>query len=382
MAGVIFEKVSKTFEQTVVIPGLDLVIEDAEFVSLLGPSGCGKTTSLRMLAGLEQPTSGRILIGGRTVNNLPPSQRDIAMVFQSYALYPHMSVAENILYPLKKRGVPKSEHAGRLKAVADLLQLAQLLKRTPKQLSGGQQQRVALGRALVRDPQVFLLDEPLSNLDAKLRAHMRAELIELHQRLGKTMIYVTHDQLEAMTMSTRIAVMKGGLLQQFATPSDIYHRPANAFVAGFVGTPSMSLADAELVCTEGSAVLRLQDMVLPLRADYLIDGAMKSGEVTIGLRPEDVLLGSGAHRGIIKVIEPTGHETIVIMVAGGVPFTARVPGEMLGRPGDTVPIDFRLDRIHVFDRHTGARLNRDRDDASSRAFPSRTGDALPMRIAN
>jgi multiple sugar transport system ATP-binding protein len=219
VAGVRFNNVRKAFGAAVAVAGLDLQIGEGEFVSLLGPSGCGKTTTLRMLAGLEYPTGGEIWIGDRVVNEVPPGKRDIAMVFQSYALYPHMSVAQNIAYPLKKRGVPKSERVQLVNRTAELLQLGALLHRKPKELSGGQQQRVALGRALVREPKVFLLDEPLSNLDAKLRAHMRAELIELHARIGKTMVYVTHDQLEAMTMSNRIAVMQAGVLQQFATPS-------------------------------------------------------------------------------------------------------------------------------------------------------------------
>ena len=260
MAAVSFEKVRKAFGKVVAIPELDLAIAAGEFVSLLGPSGCGKTTTLRMLAGLDQPTGGRIRIGERIVNDLPPAARDIAMVFQSYALYPHMTVAENIAYPLKKRGVPRSERPAKVKAVAELLQLGPLLDRKPRQLSGGQQQRVALGRALVREPKVFLLDEPLSNLDAKLRAHMRAELIELHRRLGKTMVYVTHDQLEAMTMSTRIAVMQGGVLQQFGTPAEIYHRPANVFVAGFIGTPSMTLVDGKLEARDGKPMLRIGEI--------------------------------------------------------------------------------------------------------------------------
>src|SRR5579859_5379390 len=223
MAGISIEKLCKAFGPVVAVRDLELEIAEGEFVSLLGPSGCGKTTTLRMLAGLDFPTSGSIRIGGRVVNDLPPGKRDIAMVFQSYALYPHMSVAENIAYPLRKRGVPRRERDAKVMEVARLLRLEALVDRKPRHLSGGQQQRVALVRALVREPQVFLLDEPLSNLDAKLRAHMRAELIELHRRIGKTMVYVTHDQLEAMTMSDRIAILHGGRLQQVASPDDIYH---------------------------------------------------------------------------------------------------------------------------------------------------------------
>ena len=246
MSGIRLAKVGKRFGDVVAVEELDLDIEAGEFVSILGPSGCGKSTLLRMLAGLEQPSNGTISIDGKVVDNLPPAERNIAMVFQTYALYPHMTVAGNIEYPLKKRRVPRAERARRVRKAAATLELEALLQRKPRELSGGQQQRVALGRALVRDPAVFLLDEPLSNLDAKLRAHMRAELIRLHRRIGRTMVYVTHDQLEAMTMSQRIAVLRDGRLQQFAPPRDIYARPGNDFVAGFVGTPSMNLLDGHL----------------------------------------------------------------------------------------------------------------------------------------
>ena len=359
MASVTFDSVRKTFGETVAIPGLDLAIGSGEFVSLLGPSGCGKTTTLRMLAGLEQPTSGEISIGDRPVNDVAPAQRDIAMVFQSYALYPHMNVAENIAYPLRKRGVPKAERPAKVKAVADLLQLGPLLTRKPKQLSGGQQQRVALGRALVRDPQVFLLDEPLSNLDAKLRAHMRAELIELHRRLGKTMVYVTHDQLEAMTMSTRIAVMRDGVLQQFATPAEIYHWPANAFVAGFIGTPAMTIADGEIAFDQGQGILQIGSLTLDLPPGHLIDRSMGKRPVIFAVRPEDILIGNGQARATVRIVEPTGHESIVLVRAGGVDFTVRMPGDARLSPGETIPLEFRRERIHVFDRDTGRRLNTD-----------------------
>ena len=360
MVGVVFDKVRKMFGGVEAIPALDLAIADGEFVSLLGPSGCGKTTTLRMLAGLERPTSGRILIGDRVVNELPPGRRDIAMVFQSYALYPHMTVGENIAYPLRKRGMPRAERPARVRAVAELLELGALLDRKPRQLSGGQQQRVALGRALVRDPQVFLLDEPLSNLDAKLRAHMRAELIELHQRIGKTMVYVTHDQLEAMTMSSRIAVMKAGVLQQFATPAEIYHRPANAFVAGFIGTPSMSLVDAELSIDAGRSAVRFGTVAVALPDGHLTAAAAGVSALTIGVRPEDILIGEGAYTGTVRVVEPAGHESIVIVEAGGIALTVRVAGDRLLRPGETVPLHFRTERMHVFARDGGHRLNADR----------------------
>ena len=364
MVTVTFDKVRKAFGATVAIPGLDLAIASGEFVSLLGPSGCGKTTTLRMLAGLEQPTAGQIFIGDKTVNNLAPSERDIAMVFQSYALYPHMSVRENIAYPLRKRGVPKAARPAMVKAAADLLQLGPLLDRKPRQLSGGQQQRVALGRALVREPKVFLLDEPLSNLDAKLRAHMRAELIELHRRLGKTMVYVTHDQLEAMTMSTRIAVMQGGILQQFATPAEIYHRPANTFVAGFIGTPSMTLADGEIMMDQGRPVLKLGTLTLDLPPDHLNERPDGVRRVTVAVRPEDIIIGAGAISGSVRLVEPTGHESIVLVNVGDVGFTVRVAGDTVVTAGETIPLDLRRERIHVFDRETGRRLNADRAAAA------------------
>ena len=356
MVAVTFDKVRKMFGPVVAIPALDLAIRSGEFVSLLGPSGCGKTTTLRMLAGLEQPSDGRILIGDKVVNDEPPAARDIAMVFQSYALYPHMTVAENIAYPLRKRGVPRAERPAKVKVVADLLQLGPLLDRKPRQLSGGQQQRVALGRALVREPKVFLLDEPLSNLDAKLRAHMRAELIELHRRLGKTMVYVTHDQLEAMTMSTRIAVMQGGELQQFDTPAEIYHRPANRFVASFIGTPAMTLADGTVSMDGRQFMLRLGELAiaLPIKA---LDLKERTGKVTIGVRPEDVLIGTGEDKAMIRIVEPTGHESIVTLDAGGISFTARIPGDRRLAAGETVPFELRRDKIHVFDQASGRRLN-------------------------
>jgi multiple sugar transport system ATP-binding protein len=264
MADVVFSNVRKAFGNFVAVDDLNLSIEQGEFVSLLGPSGCGKTTTLRMLAGLEFPTSGEIRIGDRVVNDVEPGKRDIAMVFQSYALYPHMTVAKNIAYPLKKRGVPRAEREQMVAKAAEMLQLTPLLDRKPRQLSGGQQQRVALGRALVRDPKVFLLDEPLSNLDAKLRGYMRAELVELHARLGRTMVYVTHDQLEAMTMSDRIAIMLDGKLQQFAPPQEVYRAPANRFVAGFIGTPSMNLIDGELRQENGNWVFEAPGLTLPV----------------------------------------------------------------------------------------------------------------------
>ena len=359
MVNVVFDRVQKAFGPVVAIPDLNLEIASGEFVSLLGPSGCGKTTTLRMLAGLEQPTGGQIRIGERPVNNVAPGERDIAMVFQSYALYPHMSVSQNIAYPLKKRGVPKAEHPARIKAVSDLLQLGPLLERKPKQLSGGQQQRVALGRALVRDPKVFLLDEPLSNLDAKLRAHMRTELIELHRRLGKTMVYVTHDQLEAMTMSTRIAVMHGGNLQQFGTPSEIYNRPVNTFVASFIGTPSMTLVDADLLLEDGLK-LKLGSTIFDIPETLLAAPPPGALPITLGIRPENIVLGGGEGMATIRLVEPTGHESIVTLDIDGKPAIVRAPGDTKLQTGESVRFDLRRDRLHFFDRDSGLRLNSDR----------------------
>ncbi len=344
MTGVSFRQVRKAFGGSVAVQSLDLDIAEGEFVSLLGPSGCGKTTTLRMLAGLESLTSGEISIGGRIVNDVAPGARDIAMVFQSYALYPHMTVGENIAYPLKKRGVPKPEREQRVRQAAEMLKLTELLARKPRQLSGGQQQRVALGRALVRDPKVFLLDEPLSNLDAKLRAHMRAELIELHARLKRTFIYVTHDQLEAMTMSNRIAVMHEGILQQIGSPKEVYDQPANLFVAGFIGAPSMNMFRGRI---DGA---RFRHPALELH----ITGA--TGEIIVGVRPEDITLGTGPHQAIVRVLEPAGHETLVIMDAGGDQMIARARPDSQFTPGEAIAFELRLDRLHAFEAATGKRL--------------------------
>jgi len=343
-----FERVRKVFGSNVVVRELDLTIHHGEFLSLLGPSGCGKTTTLRMLAGLEFPTSGAISIGGRVVNEVAPGARDIAMVFQSYALYPHMTVAENIAYPLKKRGVPKAERGAQVQRVAEMLHLGPLLSRKPRQLSGGQQQRVALGRALVREPRVFLLDEPLSNLDAKLRAHMRAELIELHQRVGRTFVYVTHDQLEAMTMSDRIAVMHEGVLQQIATPAEVYNRPANLFVAGFIGSPTMNLLHgAAQAGAFAHPALRLP-----------FAGAAPAAEkLVLGVRPEDVVIGEGPFAARVRLVEPHGHEQIAQLdLAGGDTLTIRADAARLLTAGEALRFDLRAARLHLFDSEAGTRI--------------------------
>lgn len=360
--GINLERVSKSFGKVRAVDALDLEIKKGEFVSILGPSGCGKTTLLRMLAGLEQPTEGTISIDGAVVNDLPPSKRNIAMVFQTYALYPHMTVAGNIEYPLKKRRMPKAERAQRVNEVASVLQLDQLLQRKPSELSGGQQQRVALGRALVRDPAVFLLDEPLSNLDAKLRSHMRAELIQLHRRIKRTMVYVTHDQLEAMTMSDRIAVIRDGKLQQFASPHDIYSRPRNEFVAGFIGTPSMNLIEGRLVGTGSGRVFRSGGWTLPIGTVALADNAESGGvelPVTIGFRPEDIVFDGAGDEAQVAVVEPTGYEVIVVFVYHGHEIFGRMSPDTRLQPDDVVRLAPRVDKLHIFAASDGRRINKD-----------------------
>ena len=357
MADVVLSNVQKKFGTFTAVEDLNLDIRQGEFISLLGPSGCGKTTTLRMLAGLEFPTGGEIRIGDRVVNDLAPGERDIAMVFQSYALYPHMSVGQNIAYPLKKRRVPRAERAALVAKTAEMLQLTPLLNRKPKELSGGQQQRVALGRALVRDPKVFLLDEPLSNLDAKLRGYMRAELIELHQRLGRTMVYVTHDQLEAMTMSDRIAVMEGGRLQQFAPPQEVYRAPANRFVAGFIGTPGMNIVDGELRQVGGRWLFEAPGLSVEARN---LGPDTRPGPAAMGVRPEGLSIGTGPIEGVVQLVEQTGHENItVVRVGKDLRMTGRTAPDQLWRAGAPVQIGVDADQAHFFAAGpTGRRLNK------------------------
>lgn len=359
MSGLTLRSVTKAFGSTKAVDALDLEVGEREFVSILGPSGCGKTTLLRMLAGLEQPDSGEILIGDRVVNDLPPARRDIAMVFQTYALYPHMTVAGNIEYPLRKRGLPKKERLEKLMAAAELLQLGELLQRKPRELSGGQQQRVALGRAMVRDPEIFLLDEPLSNLDAKLRAHMRAELIRLQRRIARTMIYVTHDQLEAMTMSDRIAIIRNGRLQQYAPPQEVYDQPANEFVAGFIGTPPMNFIDGQL--SRGGAFERgpLRLDLASLRLDKAAWRSADRIDVRLGIRPEALQFDGEGQSARVTVIEPVGHELIVMLDYFGVDLTARVAPNSTWSVDDLVNVRPAIEQIHVFDPGDGRRLNID-----------------------
>jgi multiple sugar transport system ATP-binding protein len=348
MAGVTIRDLRKSYGSVEVIHGLDLDVEDGQFVVLVGPSGCGKSTLLRMIAGLEGITSGRIAIGDRIVNHLPPAERDIAMVFQNYALYPHKTVAANMGFPLRMRGVPKEEIRARVERAAQILGLTPYLDRYPRALSGGQRQRVAMGRAIVRDPQVFLFDEPLSNLDAKLRVQMRTEIRELHQRLRTTTVYVTHDQIEAMTMADKIVVMQGGHIEQTGAPLDLYDRPANVFVAGFLGSPTMNLVDGRVM---GGAVEVLGTR-LPLPAP-----APEGAEVIYGIRPEHLsLVGEGGIEGIVAVVEPTGSETHVVVRAGGREVVALFRERHRVRPGDPIRLAPDPAQGHLFDKATGGRL--------------------------
>jgi ABC-type sugar transport system ATPase subunit len=353
MATVEFRKLVKRYGALDVVQGIDLSIADGEFIVLVGPSGCGKSTTLRMLAGLEDITDGEILIGGRTVNEIAPRDRDIAMVFQDYALYPHMSVYDNMAFSLQYRKMPRKEIDARVRDAAEVLDLTAYLNRRPKQLSGGQRQRVAMGRAIVRKPQVFLFDEPLSNLDAKLRGTMRVEMKRLHQRLGVTTVFVTHDQIEAMTLADRVVVMNGGRIEQIGTPDEVYHQPASLFVAGFIGAPTMNFLPAGF---EEPGRLRLGEGVVVA----LPNGAEGVVEVVLGIRPEDVDIGSGAALpgwaelpAVVEVVEPLGADTLVFTTVSGAPVTARVRPEVRPSPGAQVTLRLNLARAHLFDAGTG-----------------------------
>src|SRR3954470_22617637 len=355
MAAVAIRQIRKSYGATPVIHGVSISIEDGEFVTLVGPSGCGKSTLLRMIAGLEDVTGGEIRIGGRVVNTVPPKDRDIAMVFQNYALYPHMSVADNMGFSLKLKGIPKSEIAVRVDRAADILGLRPLLARLPRQLSGGQRQRVAMGRAIVRDPQVFLFDEPLSNLDAKLRVQMRTEIKELHQRLRTTTVYVTHDQIEAMTMADRIVVLHDGTVEQVGAPLELYDRPANFFVAGFIGSPAMNLLKGRIAVKGGAFFVTESGATLPLpSASPGSDGR----PAIYGIRPEH--LGIGGSDGLatrVSVVEPTGSETQVFAHTGGQELVA-VSRERVGiEAGQSIHLVPDSGSVHLFDAETGRRLN-------------------------
>ena len=355
MADIQLQQVSKRFTPTsYAVKDVNLNIEDKEFLVLLGPSGCGKTTTLRMVAGLEEVSEGHIVIGGHDVTNVPPKDRDIAMVFQNYALYPHMTVYENMSFGLKLRKMPKADIDKRVREAAEILGLTPYLARRPKELSGGQRQRVALGRAIVREPKAFLMDEPLSNLDAKLRTQTRVELKRLHQRLGATIVYVTHDQTEAMTMGTRIVVMKDGVVQQVDTPEGIYHRPANQFVGTFVGTPAMNLLAAELSRQGTAFIAHIEEQTLELPQQ--LAGPLETlsePQVTIGVRPEDVRLVQpdepGSLKAVVRLVEAMGHEQLVYLAVGSKDVVARTDNAWNGQSGDAVGMRFETSHLHLFD---------------------------------
>ena len=364
MAGISLRNIKKVYPGNVeVIPNLNLEIEDKEFIILVGPSGCGKSTTLRMIAGLEEITEGEMYIGDKLVNDVAPKDRDIAMVFQNYALYPHMTVYKNIAFGLQLRKVPKDIIDQKVHEAAKVLDLEHLLNRKPKQLSGGQRQRVALGRAMVRDPAVFLLDEPLSNLDAKLRTAMRAEITRLHKRLNTTFVYVTHDQTEAMTMGDRIVVMKDGVIQQADTPQNLYDYPCNLFVAGFIGSPQMNFIDATIEKKDGKYFVAFQNNSFEIPADK---GGAETFEqyvgkaVTLGIRPEDIYTEDERlvqHAGSvisaeIDIAELMGAEVYLYLLMGEQKLIVRTPGGYDKRAGDTAKFAFNMDKVHLFDKET------------------------------
>jgi multiple sugar transport system ATP-binding protein len=354
MASVEVSNVRKSFGSFEVIHGVSISVEDGEFVILVGPSGCGKSTLLRMVAGLESVTSGELRIDGRIVNDVPPKERDIAMVFQNYALYPQMTVAKNMSFSLELARRPKTEITEKVNKAADILGLTPLLERYPRQLSGGQRQRVAMGRAIVRDPAVFLFDEPLSNLDAKLRVQMRAEIKSLQQRLASTTLYVTHDQIEAMTMADKIVVMHDGVVEQVGSPLELYDRPANVFVAGFIGSPAMNFITGRLEGGEPPTLATASGVTIPLYA--AAPQAGPGSEVIMGVRPESVALG-GPHAmpAEIVVIEPTGYETQLIAKFAGQDIVCVFRQRLDGRPGDAIALSFE-GPLHFFDAQTGAAI--------------------------
>lgn len=361
MAVVELEKVCKSYKGTAdpAVDGVSLTVEDGEFMVLLGPSGCGKSTTLRMIAGLETISAGNLLIDGRLVNDVPAKDRDIAMVFQSYALYPHMTVSENLAFGLRRRGIRRGEVRRRVTEVAATLRLSELLDRKPFALSGGQRQRVALGRAIVREPKVFLFDEPLSNLDAALRVNTRNQLVRLHHRLRATMIYVTHDQIEAMTMGQRICVMNKGRVVQIGRPLDVYRQPADAFVARFLGSPPMNLINAPLTPTAGGFAADIAGCRIPLPRWRTATLARCGGTVLLGVRPEDLILGEDGNRrsslaGTVAAVEPLGAETLLVVDLGGGlgEITARLSRDVIAAIGDRVIFGVRAEAIYLFDLQT------------------------------
>jgi len=355
MASVDIRGVEKMYGQTKVLHGIDVGVEDGEFLVLVGPSGCGKSTLLRMIAGLEQITAGEIAIGDKVVNHVPPKERDVAMVFQNYALYPHMNVYQNMAFSLRLRRAEKSMIGDRVRKAAEILNLTEYLDRYPRQLSGGQRQRVAMGRAIVRDPQLFLFDEPLSNLDAKLRVQMRTEIKELHQRLKTTSVYVTHDQVEAMTMADRIVVMNEGVIEQIGAPLDLYDRPTNLFVASFIGSPAMNLIQGTVRGANGAATVETEGGAqLPLPAG--IDLGDGTG-VIYGIRPEHIDLRDAGVDARVSVVEPTGSDTLVFCDLAGQMTCLELSERVSLSPGTAVHMAPRLEQVHLYDVASGTRIN-------------------------
>ncbi|WP_136661393.1 sn-glycerol-3-phosphate ABC transporter ATP-binding protein UgpC [Nitratireductor sp. XY-223] len=362
------KQATKTYGSVKVLHETNIAVEEGEFLVLVGPSGCGKSTLLNMIAGLEAITSGEIAIRGRSMNGVKPADRNIAMVFQSYALYPNMTVKGNIAFGMEMHGIAKPEREKRIGQVADLLQISHLLDRKPGQLSGGQRQRVAMGRALVREPDVFLFDEPLSNLDAKLRVDMRTEIKKLHQKLGTTIVYVTHDQIEALTLSTRIAVMFGGYVQQLGTPKEIYDNPANMFVAGFMGSPSMNLFPAKVVSANGAAAAEISlangsAATIPFAGDRM--SASVGRDIVLGIRPEAITDRDGADRNSkaihiveapVEVTEPAGSDTFVVSQIGGKDVTGRFRADVAVKAGDVFPFAFNMEKAVAFDPESEQRI--------------------------
>lgn len=362
MAKVELENVTKIFDNKVVaVKDVTLTVEDKEFTVLLGPSGCGKTTTLRMIAGLEEITKGVIKIDGKVVNDVEPKDRDIAMVFQNYALYPHMTVYENMAFGLKLRKFPKDEIDRRVREAAKILGIEELLDRKPRQLSGGQRQRVAVGRAIVRNPKVFLFDEPLSNLDAKLRVQMRSELKKLHHRLGATIIYVTHDQVEAMTMADKIVVMKDGMVQQIGSPYEVYNKPANMFVAGFIGSPAMNFLNAVIIAEHGGIWVKTSGFKVKVVKEHepILEKWIDK-EVVFGIRPENIFdklfaiapQPENTVTGMVDVVEPLGSETLLHVTCGEDTIVARVDPRTKAKEGERIDLVFDMNMIHVFDKET------------------------------
>jgi multiple sugar transport system ATP-binding protein len=357
MASLSLQHINKTYPNGFqAVQDFNLEIEDKEFIIFVGPSGCGKSTTLRMIAGLEEITSGTLKIGDKVMNDVEPKDRDIAMVFQNYALYPHMTVYDNMAFGLKLRKVPKDEIDKAVREAARILDLEKLLDRKPKALSGGQRQRVAMGRAIVRNPKVFLMDEPLSNLDAKLRVQMRTEISKIHQRLGATIIYVTHDQTEAMTLGTRIVVMKDGIVQQIDTPQNLYQKPCNLFVAGFVGSPQMNFLDAAISEKGGKVIAKVDEYELEVpaaKAAALKEKGYIGKTVVMGIRPENISDDeNGAMASTVNVYELLGAEVFLYFTLGGTQITARVNPHTTARAGSQIKFNFDMDKTHFFDKES------------------------------